>query len=273
MYSPTVFSPLIDPSHPSVYKKDIPEDIEDLGISDPGENENKHSVWRSGRRRAKAKDMQDALEAEEEMLRQRDIQVLRVVDDTEDVEEVKEEEFLTSGRTNHGASRIRRDGYQLIVRKKAERTRRTRTVRTNKRKRASASTIGNARGSDWRYGFDTNDDVSDLSDNDSVVGPSTSDGTFDNSTLVLSSPEQIQHAEESNHAVRTVSIAASLASKLKAHQASGVEFMWKQCFADVAYLDPPTDVVERVGGCILAHVRNSVDLSFQYVAIIPNPCI
>ena len=116
-------------------------------------------------------------------------------------------------------------------------------------------------------------DVSDLSDTDSVVGPSTSDGTFDNSTLVLSSPEQTQQGDESNHSVRTVAIAASLAAKLKAHQVSGVEFMWKQCFADLAYPDPPADVVERVGGCILAHVRNSVDSSFQYVAIVPNTCI
>ena len=82
--------------------------------------------------------MQDALEIEDEMLQQRDIQVLRVVDDTEDVEEVKEEEVLTSGRANDGASRIRRDGYQLIVRQKAERARRTRTERPKKRHRASA---------------------------------------------------------------------------------------------------------------------------------------
>lgn len=221
---------LQNPSDPAVYQMSIPEDVEDLGISDPGENVNKRSKWRHGRRRANLEAFKAALEEEDKMLHDLGIPLSTVDDDAVDLD----------------------DGYEeLIVRQRplsALGPRGPRSEPPTKRPRMLSSSIGNTR-APRSAGKNENDDaargeMSDLSDNASLVTPSMDDGDFENSSFVLSPPDSD----------RIVSIAEPLATKLKTHQIEGVEFMWKNCFGDLAYTDPSTDVVANVGGCILAHV-------------------
>ena len=246
-----------DPSDPSVYKKDIPEDIEDLGISDPGENENKKSQWRHGRKRARKEDMEEVLKIEDEMLQQRGIHVLRVVNDTQDLEETKEEEERASGRAANGVSRIRRDVYQVVVR---ERELRARGDRPKKKQRVDSSSANShhvERDNTPKGGQFDASEIGSIDDIELVPSTSSGENIFDNSSLILSSPDLMERDEISDKArrsVRTVSIAVPLTGLLKAHQVEGIRFMWKNCFSDLAFVDASANDSDSVGGCILAHV-------------------
>jgi SNF2 family DNA or RNA helicase len=70
---------------------------------------------------------------------------------------------------------------------------------------------------------------------------------FEDSSLILC--ELIGWDQTS--AIRTVSVARPLAEKLKPRQVEGVQFMWRNCFSDLAtHREGNQDLV---GGCILAH--------------------
>ena len=51
--------------------------------------------------------------------------------------------------------------------------------------------------------------------------------------------------------IRTVRVTKKLWSSLKPHQIEGIRFMWRNCFADLAYYDEGNTA--HCGGCILAH--------------------
>ena len=72
-------------------------------------------------------------------------------------------------------------------------------------------------------------------------------GLFQNSSLVLSDTEdQLQNK---------VTVAEPLEKALKPHQKEGIQFMFKQVFADLAFREEQDSVraKKNVGGCILAH--------------------
>lgn len=242
---------------------DIPEEVEDLDISDPGENENRKSQWRHGRRRANKEDMEEALQVEDEMLKQRHIQVMRVVKDKEDFEETKHEEEVASGRAADGTSRIRRDVFQ-VVRQRAERARKPRVERPVKRRRVSPASADSCSAEEMTS-YAAEDDHSGLRELDTVhtieripSPPSGSrDSLFDDSPVVLCSPDLIARDEASNFPIdmiRTISVAKALAGVLKPHQIDGANFIWKNTFSDLAFTNPPSDIEQSIGGCILAHV-------------------
>ena len=242
---------------------DIPEQVEDLDILDPGENENKKSQWRHGRRRANKEDMEEALHVEDEMLKQHHIQVMRVVNDAEDLEETKHEEEVASGRAADGVSRIRRDVFQ-VVRQRAARARKPRLERPVKRRRVSSASA-NSCGAEEMDTCSVEDDHSDFKDLHSVHTiegtPSPQSGNceslFDDSPVVLCSPDLVARDEASDippGMIRTISIAKPLAGVLKPHQIDGANFIWKNTFSDLAFTNPPANVMQSVGGCILAHV-------------------
>lgn len=247
---------IADPSDPFIYKKDIPEDVEDLGSSDSIVTPPmKKSQWRHNKRRATEEDLQEALHHEEEMMQQRNIAVSRIVNDNEDIEETKEEEELASGRAADGTSRIRRDVYQVVMSQREQRSRPT------KRRRVSPP-------SSTRPGIRaTRNDQMDRneinSDDDGHQQPaSTGDGVFGNSSVVLS-----RASEDSTRSIRTIAIAAPLAGLLKSHQVDGIRFMWRNCFSDLSFVDATENDSESVGGCILAH-NMGLGKSLTYISLL-----
>jgi SNF2 family DNA or RNA helicase len=78
---------------------------------------------------------------------------------------------------------------------------------------------------------------------------------FDNSNCVLST----------NSHQQTVSVATSLAAKLKPHQKEGIQFMFDNSFQDLA--NPQEDHSKSIGGCILAH-NMGLGKSLSCVALI-----
>ena len=210
--------------------------------------------------------MERVLKHEDQMLEEHKIPVLRVVNDTEDIEESRKEEEVASGRSKDGTSRVRTD--EVMLREPELR----RGNRPKKRRRVACETTSTI---DKEYDQENGNNSPKfgpvlLNEADSIdenvtdcMPPSITWGIFDASSVVLSSPDLVKGEQTNNAqplAVRTVSIAASLANELKAHQIEGVEFMWKNCFCDLSFVDPSEHVIESVGGCILAHVSGATML-------------
>jgi SNF2 family DNA or RNA helicase len=207
------------------------------------------SAWRQSKYRVTKTKIDQIAEIENEFLAKNNIEIKTHVEDEDDT---KEEERNCS-------SRVRRDDVQTL---------RQRRKRPNSVRQSSAEL--NPRSSSRQppktkkitaNGYE--EDHFSLVDEDTNRAPnalnvpplpSNDSGIFASSSFTLCGADEDSDAATKSKK-RTITIASPLAKILKTHQREGIDFIFRNTFADFAFVekDDAEKAKTKIGGCILAH--------------------
>jgi SNF2 family DNA or RNA helicase len=249
---------IIDPDDP-IYDLEISDEIEDLGSSHIVDSVMEEtSVWRQSRYRVTKTKIEKAVEIEDEFLAKNNIKINSHVEDEDDTKAIVEEERNCSSTTSRGGvSRVRRDDVQAL------RQRRKRPNSVLQQSSVKLNTRSSSRQPPKTTANRDKEDHFSLVDEDTSRAPSSlnvpplpsnDSGIFASSSFTLCGVDEDSDAVTKSKK-RTITIASPLAKILKTHQREGIDFMFRNTFADFAFVekDDAEKAKTSIGGCILAH--------------------
>jgi hypothetical protein len=287
----------------------LPDDDKELN----SDSEEYTSQWRHCHVRATKETIEKALKIEDEELAKIHIKVQCRVDDKDDIEEIQKEERTTSHANAGGRVRRDHVQHVQIIRRKKEEEQQQQKSNNNSGKSDNGDKKPTAYRPQPNAALNQDDTVESKPANSrpkpaaSRPRPAASrrpkpvimeetkedlecifvddyehldqvahkvalsrDGGFSDSSFVLSNSDD----DNDNPQKRFLSIAEPLAKILKPHQKEGIEFMFRNVFADLCFSDKAKaeEAKKMTGGCILAHnmglgksmyMSFSMDMSFS----------
>lgn len=270
-----------NPSDPSVYRLEFTENAIDLCTRetdcDPDSYPHSYDAggWRQTGIRPTEEDVDEAERCEKEMRERKHIKIniQECVDELHDKETEQEEELKISQRGTGGVSRIRRDKWVAALQGRQKRKSRPANVHystntnnsgvfassknDNEQMFASPSIKAKKRpftATSPKNPFDLTSDDSPIFPKKRSIPLSSLDRgaekTFANSNLILSLPSY------HNRKTKKIAVAVELEKLLKPHQKEGIQFIWKNAFADLDIRNTREEKIPEdidIGGCIVAH--------------------
>jgi hypothetical protein len=215
---------------------DAPQDIEDLGsLSEHSDNNNDNdwtSQWRHAPHKASKAKIEKAKKWEDTHLAAKRLDVVSRVTESDDRQAMIQEDRQRS------RARVRRD-FVVAVRQRQEKAKRNDRSAPTTPKPARDAYVDRLSSKEVRPA--SPEEIVDENDDPVVDGR-----LFGNSSFALSGEIKDQ---------RTIAVAEPMTKLLKPHQREGIEFMFRNTFADLAYQDDQAanQAKESIGGCILAH--------------------